>query len=41
MKENIASGKVMIKNGLTFFIETDGKTNKNEDCKILVYELKK
>ena len=40
-KDNIASGKVMIKNGLTFFTETDGKTNKNEDCKILVYELKK
>ena len=40
-KDNIASGKVMIKNGLTFFTETDGKTNKNEDCRILVYELKK
>ena len=41
VKENIASGKVMIKNGLTFFTETNGKTNKNEDCVIYVYELKK
>lgn len=41
MKENVASGKVMIKNGLTKSTETDGKNNKNEDCTIIVYELKK
>lgn len=40
-KDNPASGKVMLKNGLTFVKEELGKNNQNEDCIIYVYELKK
>lgn len=41
VKENVGSGKVMLKNGLTKILETTGTTNKNEECIMYVYELKK